>query len=186
MIYRYDRKNLLYKRDRKLLYLLVGGIAVAGFVGHFIGINKSFEDLTEYEKSVVLINMKQKPFSEADLICMMQELNMKFPYIALAQARVETGHFTSNVFKKNHNLFGMKQARQRVNTAKGTQHNHAYYDTWEESVYDYAFYQCRYLSGISTEEEYFKYIAGSYAEDPHYVSKLKKMIKDENLQAYFK
>jgi hypothetical protein len=42
----------------------------------------------------------------------------------------------------------MKQARIRVNTAKGTNLNHAYYDTWMESLYDYAFYQCRYMSNI--------------------------------------
>jgi hypothetical protein len=26
----------------------------------------------------------------------------------------------------------------RINTAVGTQNNHAYYDTWMESIYDYA------------------------------------------------
>jgi hypothetical protein len=50
----------------------------------------------------------------------------------------------------------MKQARSsNVNTAKGTNLNHAYYDTWMESVYDYAFYQCRYMSSASTEQEYY-------------------------------
>jgi flagellum-specific peptidoglycan hydrolase FlgJ len=79
----------------------------------------------------------------------------------------------------------MKQARQRVNTAKGTQNNHAYYDSWEESVYDYAFYQCRYLGGIHTEEEYFRYLNASYAEDPNYVSKVKSVIEKQKLRELF-
>ena len=104
----------------------------------------------------------------------------------MAQSMVETGHWKSNIFKENHNLFGMKQARARINTALGTQNNHAYYDTWTESVYDYAFYQCRYLSNIRTEDEYFQYLSNSYAEDTRYVTTLKQTISKNNLKQYFK
>ena len=52
----------------------------------------------------------------------------------------------------------MKEAYVRVHTARGTQYGHAYYEDWEESVYDYAFYQCRYLGAIRTEDEYFNYL----------------------------
>ena len=105
----------------------------------------------------------------------MKELNIKFPHIVMAQSKLETNNFKSGIFKENHNLFGMKEARVRINTAKGTNRNHAYYDNWESSVYDYAFYQCRYLSALTTEAEYYRYLAGSYAEDPHYVSKVKNI-----------
>jgi hypothetical protein len=52
-------------------------------------------------------------------------------------------------------------------------------------VYDYAFYQCRYLSKINSEEEYFEYLGASYAEAPNYVSALKSTIEKENLKALF-
>jgi flagellum-specific peptidoglycan hydrolase FlgJ len=103
----------------------------------------------------------------------------------MAQSIIETGHWTSNIFKKNNNLFGMKQAYRRVNTAKGTQHNHAFYESWEESVYDYAFYQCRYLSGITNEDDYFQYLSKSYAEDPNYIKRLKDVIEKEQLHKKF-
>jgi flagellum-specific peptidoglycan hydrolase FlgJ len=105
----------------------------------------------------------------------MKDLGVKFPHIVLAQSKLETSNFRSAIFRENHNLFGMKEARSRISTAKGTNRNHAYYDTWESSVYDYAFYQCRYLSAIGTEAQYYSYLSGSYAEDPHYVAKVRKL-----------
>jgi len=133
------------------------------------------------EEKLVLLNEVNHPFSEESLITLLKELNVKFPHIVLAQSIVETGHWTSNIFKENHNLFGMKQARVRVNTARGTQYNHAYYDSWRESVYDYAFYQCRYLASIKTEEQYFQYLADSYAEAGDYINTLKQVIETDSL-----
>jgi hypothetical protein len=116
----------------------------------------------------------------------LERLNVKFPHIVYAQSLLETGYFTSNIFLENHNLFGMKQARIRVNTAKGTHNGHAYYDSWQESVFDYAFYQCRYLPQINNDEEYFQYLSQKYAEDTNYISKLKQLIESEKLKEIFK
>jgi hypothetical protein len=139
--------------------------------------------LSEEEKLVIIQEHNQ--FSEDKLIDKLKELNVKFPYIALAQAKLETGNYTSKVFRENNNLFGMREAHQRITTAKGTENNHAYYHTWYESVLDYSFYQCKYLSNITTEELYFDYLSQSYAEDPNYVSVLKGMIEKEQLKARF-
>jgi uncharacterized FlgJ-related protein len=143
--------------------------------------------LTPQEKELILINVQDTSltFSEEKLISLMNELNIKFPHIVLAQAKVESGNYTSKIFRENHNLFGMKEARVRIHTAQGTQFNHAYYNTWRESVYDYAFYQCRYLSNINTEDEYLSYLGQSYAEATNYVSILKTMIKREKLREKF-
>jgi flagellum-specific peptidoglycan hydrolase FlgJ len=116
---------------------------------------------------------------------MIKELDVKYPYIVLAQSILETGHWTSIVFKENHNLFGMKMANKRIKTAKGTQLNHAYYNNWQESVYDYAFYQCRYLSKINSEQEYYDALDATYAEAFKYSEKLKEIIKNEKLKEIF-
>lgn len=79
----------------------------------------------------------------------------------------------------------MKEAVRRINTAQGTQYNHAYYEHWRESVYDYAFYQCRYMGQVRSREEYFNLLSQSYAEDPMYVTKLKNEIQKRNLSKYF-
>jgi hypothetical protein len=79
----------------------------------------------------------------------------------------------------------MKEAKSRINTAVGTNLNYAYYQNWKESVYDYAFYQCQYLSQIKTEEEYFSYLESSYAESPEYVASIRSTIQKENLRDIF-
>jgi len=152
------------------------------YIGYDLGSNV-LTGLSEEEKLVIIQEHNQ--FSEDKLIDKLKELNVKFPYIALAQAKLETGNFTSKIFREGNNLFGMREAKQRITTAKGTENNHAYYYSWGESVLDYSFYQCRYLSNINTEEQYFQYLSQSYAENPNYVSILKGMIEKENLKARF-
>jgi hypothetical protein len=152
------------------------------YSGYKLGKN-ALISLSEEEKLVIIQEHNQ--FSEDRLIDKLKELNVKFPYIVFAQSKLETGNFTSKIFRENSNCFGMREAKQRITTAQGTENNHAYYASWGESVYDYAFYQCRYLSGINTEEQYFQYLSQSYAENPNYVSILKGMIEKENLKARF-
>jgi hypothetical protein len=123
-------------------------------------------------------------FSETNLVNKMKEINLRFPHIVLAQAQLETGNFKSKIFKHNNNMFGMKEARSRVKLSLGTKNGHAHYATWIESLYDYAFMQCRYLGKIDNETDYYNYLGKVYAEDPNYISKLKKMA--DNNKSYFK
>ena len=148
---------------------------------------KEYIESDHYEPNTMVLNVNDTTnnFSEEKLIDLLKKLNVKYPHIVLAQAHIESGHYTSKIFKENHNLFGMKEARVRIHTANGTQYNHAYYFNWRESVYDYAFYQCRYLGRVNTEQEYFTYLDQSYAEAPNYVQSLKVLIKREKLKELF-
>jgi len=188
---------LYYYSKQKLDFTNVTHKGVIGILGYtaflilstFILTHNSdrrevIETITPEERMVV-INENNTEFSSDTLIHMLKQLNVKFPHIVLAQSIVETGHWTSKIFLENHNLFGMKEAYVRVHTAKGTQYGHAYYENWEESVYDYAFYQCRYLGAIRTEDEYFNYLSNSYAEATNYIKILKKVIVDEKLREKF-
>lgn len=187
MIYKYDKKRLQFKRVKlvKPSLILFGMMTGLTLTSYLIGRYQNITNLSRFEKNVVLVNMNSEPFHEEELVSLMKELKIKFPHIVMAQSILETGDFKSHIFRENNNLFGMKQAMSRVNTAKGTKNNHAYYDSWEESVYDYAFYQCRFLSGIGTEEDYFRYLGNSYAEAGNYVVMLKKVIEDRKLKEKF-
>mgnify|MGYP000113423559 FL=1 len=185
MLYFYDKKNLIH---RKLNFLktagyLAAGIGIVSVASYYTGINSSLDNMTEYERVIMI--KKHDEFSQDKLVEMLKDLNVKFPHIVLAQAKTESGHFKSGIFFENNNLFGMKEAQRRITTAEGTNRNHAYYNHWRESVYDYAFYQCRYLSGIKSEADYFQYLGASYAEDTQYVSKLKNMVDKESLRKLF-
>lgn len=114
-------------------------------------------------------------FSEKNLVNEIKRLDIKYPHIVLAQAQLETGGFKSKLFIQNHNLFGMKEAKQRANLANGTKNGHAHFETWEESLLDYALLQCRFIGKISSEKDYFSYLEENYAEDSLYLSKIKKI-----------
>jgi hypothetical protein len=189
MLFTYDKKSLKMKDVKLHQYLILVGIPILIIVsfgylfGYKSGLDTNIEELSDEEKSILIETID--PFDEQKLVDMMTELGVKFPYIPLAQSKMETGNWKSSLFIENNNLFGMKRATRRVSTAKGTNNGHAYYDTWRESVYDYAFYQCRYLGTVNTESDYFSYLQASYAADSSYVDKLKNMIDGEKLREKF-
>lgn len=185
-IYKPDNLELIRVQKWRIGLLMFYFLFLVGGFFYLLGRYMSLESLSDFEKEVLIVNLKNKnDFSEESFIEMLQDLNVKYPYIVLAQARIESGRYSSRIFKENHNLFGMKQANRRINTAEGTQYGHAFYQTWRESVYDYAFYQSRYLSSATTEEEYYYIIGKSYAEDPKYISKLKNEVQKNKLKSKF-
>jgi uncharacterized FlgJ-related protein len=114
------------------------------------------------------------------------KLNFKYPHIVLAQAILETGNYESKIFKENNNLFGMKEARVRLNLAKGTQHGHAYYDDWKESLTDYALWYSTYASKCKNEKQLYKLLNKQYAEAKYYPQALQRIIKRDQLESKFK
>jgi hypothetical protein len=189
--YYFDEETLEFKRVNLRTLILLFGISLFASILIVPSIYKSsvikimYADFYEPESVVLNVSESKNEFSEEKLIGVLTDLNIKFPHIVLAQSKLETGQFKSNIFKENHNLFGMKEAKIRVNLAKGTQYGHAFYNNWIESVYDYAFYQSTYLSRIKTEEQYFEYLDQSYAEAENYVEALKVIIERENLKDVF-
>jgi len=189
MFYKWNSEMLQYdkvcmKKSSPIIIGIVAAILSIGYLfGYFTKKESIVKEFTEAEQIVMI--QEVDTFSQAALVQMLKDLNVKYPYIVLAQSIVETGHWNSHIFYENHNLFGMKEARRRITTAEGTARNHAYYNHWRESVYDYAFYQCRYLGRIESEAAYFEYLAASYAEAPNYVSSLKATIKNEKLRDLF-
>ena len=138
---------------------------------------KTAESIEEYRRASVIYLPTVNRFSEEKLINYLIEINIKFPEIVLAQAKLESSNFTSDIFLENHNFFGMKCAKKRAYLHKGSNRGHAKYDRWEDCVIDYALYQATYLSGVKTKEEYFEYLSRYYAEDPTYVTQLKSIMK---------
>jgi uncharacterized FlgJ-related protein len=158
---------------RRLLYGFCG--VCVGFVVS-LSIFQRAREKTLVQTKVQVVErpvQKQSGFSKEELLATLKEMNLKFYDIVYAQAIIETGHFTSNIFRNGNNLFGMKFARQRPTTAIGEYKGHAKYESWEESVVDYALFQAAYMKKCKTREEYLEYLGRNYAGDPGYVSKIR-------------
>ena len=180
MIYSYCKNELKYKNVFKkvLMYCVIGcTMSITLVSGLFVYYLNDVRYITEETRLSII--KEENEFTPDKLKKALADLNVKFPDIVYAQAQVETGNFTSTVFKENHNLFGMKEATVRASTNKGTEHGHAYFENWYDSVLDYALYQAQYLSDIKTEGEYFQYLSQHYAEAPNYIEVLKKVIQEK-------
>ena len=186
MYYKFNEQTLLPEKVKLTNKSLLGFGAAVGLLlvfGFTSNPANRAQNLSQEEKLIVVREYNE--FSETKLIEKITELNFKYPYIILAQAKLESGHFKSTIFLENNNMFGMKEAKLRANLAKGTNRGHAYYETWQESVIDYALYYSSYLRSIKTEGEYFEYLRQNYAEDVTYVQRLKQIIKKEELKSKF-
>jgi flagellum-specific peptidoglycan hydrolase FlgJ len=82
-------------------------------------------------------------------------------------------------------MFGMKLASSRLTIANGEEHGYASYESWSESLMDYALYYSSYLRNVKTEREYYQFLSKFYAEDVEYVSKIQNLIKNEQLKSKF-
>ncbi len=147
-------------------------------LGYGIGFAYSAKDLlnaAQIKNSPSL--QAHSDFSEKALIALMKELKIKYPETVLSQARLETGNFTSDIFKENHNLFGMKMAEKRPTSAIGINRGHASYANWRESVIDYALFQSFIIAKLQTvdKESYRKHIQKYYSETSDYLARIDRV-----------
>ena len=140
----------------------------------------------EREQQIVDVSTEilEAEFTIEALIAEIGVLNFKYPHIVLAQAKLETGYFTSSIFRENNNLFGMKRPRVRPTYAVGENRGHAVFEHWQDSVKDYRLYSHLYMD-FESEWQYYNYLARVYAEDPNYVNKIRYIIRKEGLSEIF-
>ncbi len=103
-----------------------------------------------------------------------------------AQSSVETGNFTSAIYKENHNLFGMREAKTRDNTAIGTNRAHAKYKSDIDSIKDFFLRQKYFNLKYTTREKYYNFLESSnYAEAKNYTKVIEQVYKRINFIYYY-
>jgi uncharacterized FlgJ-related protein len=181
MFYRYNEGKMNHIRTTNMymrLYLLLTIGMIVGMIISYRSESEQIKKITKivYKTKTVLVDNKDE-FSEEKLKEFMLQINIKFPHIVFAQAKLESGNFTSSSFVKDNNIFGMKISKSRPTMRSGSNNGYAKFKTWKDCVIDYAFYQASYLKKIKTEEEYMLHLEENYAESPIYIMSLKKMIE---------
>ena len=99
--------------------------------------------------------------TRAEVLHEIKRQNIPHPAVVLAQARLETGNFKSDYYRRTRNLFGIKK--------KG---KYAIYDDWRDGVREYK----RLVSSRYDGGSYYSFLRRiNYASDPNYIEKLKKI-----------
>jgi hypothetical protein len=183
MIYKFNKNSLNFEKTSRFK-LLARPIIITALITSIFGYTAKQEvGIPEEQKLIVLKEVNK--FSEERLVDEIAGLNFRFPHIVLAQAKLESNNFRSYLFKENNNMFGMKLASSRLTIANGEEHGYASYESWSESLMDYALYYSSYLRNVKTEREYYQFLSKFYAEDVEYVSKIQNLIKNEQLKSKF-
>jgi flagellum-specific peptidoglycan hydrolase FlgJ len=133
--------------------------------------------LCSLEIGQIQINTQTRnQFSESSMINLAKSLGVKYIDIMVAQARIETGWYTSKIFIHNNNIFGMKLPERRLTTAIGSDRGHAQYISWQQSVADYKIWQSKVLIKNKSRRKYLSYIGRTYAENGNYINLIKKQL----------
>ena len=158
------------KVNYHLIYCFIIGLLI-GYIARPQQKNDKIEiKMNVIKDSVVLDTIKIKPLlsnrtlplNEKNLKKVLKDNKIKHPSIVFAQAKLETGNFTSKVCKSKGNLFGLRKGNQ-----------YRCYEHWTESVKAYKkLIQSRYTGG-----DYLAFLNRiGYAEDPSYIDKLQTIL----------
>lgn len=131
-------------------------------------------------------------FSEKLVKSYLDSLDLPHKDVVFAQIVLETGNFTSTIFKENNNLCGMRyvdtvkqkqlRAAYRRTIAVGERYGHAVYANWRHSITDYMYWQQMFkknpVSEMS-ESQYLAMLGKVYATDNRYVNSLKYLMNKD-------
>ena len=162
---------MISKLSNKQLSIAIGAITLFSLIMLYIVLWATSRGPKEYKPSETntdTLEYRQHFHSKLPQDGLMEALiyyDVKYPHIVYAQALIETGNFKSDLCLSDNNLFGL------YNSSRNKYHR---FDHWTESVIAYKdFIQRRY----KPPEDYYEFLQRiGYAEDPNYISKLKKVV----------
>ena len=130
----------------------------------------------EYERELRIQEIKS---SEFDIELLKEYMDICYPKaneIIIKQFILETGWFSSRIFKENNNICGMRLPKVRNTLAIGEKYNHAVYHHWSDSVDDYFLWLEYYKMKGHNTNQYCNFLEDiGYATASNYIKTLKKI-----------
>lgn len=130
------------------------------------------EQLLSLEQSIGywFINKPEK-VNDSILYQFLIDNNAWYPDILLKQAKIESGNYSSNIYKSNNNLYGMRVPYKRSTTQSGFDKGYGVYQNWCLSALDRLLWDYYHFDEKPTKEEYLNKLQ-FFAEDSNYISKI--------------
>lgn len=165
------------EQDNKHRFVFGCGVLMLAFV-IFFGVAYIYEnkdakfsegwDFTSEEEEMIA-KWGNKPLTVENLYEELQNQEVDYPEIVLAQALLETDHFRSYSCRERHNLFGLRK-----------KDGYMEFPHWTYSVAAYKRYIQKYENVPS---DYYRYLDRlGYAEDTIYVEKVKEMVRKTEIK----
>jgi hypothetical protein len=109
------------------------------------------------------VYIEDVPLTDSAITNELTQLGCMLPNVALAQFKVETGHFRSAICRENKNIAGIRNSASKL--SKGLNRGHNVYSTYRDCLRDY----------VRIQNKYLKNIDGRYAEAKDYTEQLTKV-----------
>lgn len=111
----------------------------------------------------IILEKKPMPLTDSAITYELTKLGCVLPNVALAQFKIETGHYTSAICIENKNLAGIRNSSSPLSVGKNRGHN--VYKTYRDCLKDY----------VRIQDKYLKAIDGKYAEAEGYLDNLRQV-----------
>lgn len=113
--------------------------------------------------------LQSKELNDSILYLALVHYEVKHPKIVLAQAKLESGNYTSKIYRTKNNFLGL------YNSRKGAYFK---FDHWTDCIQGYK-NMIEYK--LKEGEDYYNFLLRiGYAEDLHYISKVMRIEKNLN------
>lgn len=109
----------------------------------------------------MLIDKGDVKLNDSCLAVELTKLGCVLPNVAIAQFKIETGHYRSKICLENKNLAGIRNSASPLSIGKNRGHN--VYKTYRDCLKDY----------VRVQNKYLKNIDGKYAEAKGYIDQIK-------------
>lgn len=185
-LYKFNTDRLDYQKVNKN-YLILKWLTIGILLSSFLILLSSFKyiekEKVRYIESEEVINLvTNNSFTLEAFKKEVKQSKFKYPDIIIAQALIESEHFSSPVWRENHNMFGMKSARTRFTLAIDDNLNHAVFKNWKDCVKDRLIYDALYLNNLS-RAQYLKFLDKRYARagGTSYSELIEQVIRNKRL-----
>ncbi len=134
----------------------------------FCFISMSFHDIEVIPQQTRIevqdTSFLHKELSDSTLYLALEYYNIKHPRIVLAQAKLESGNYTSDHCIRRNNLFGLYNSKRK---------EYYSFDHWTDCIEGYKnMIEYKHKDG----EDYYDFLIRiKYASDPNYISKVKRI-----------
>jgi hypothetical protein len=170
---------------RYCVCILAWGLLFAGYLraGGFEDLG--FEDLKIKAESsnaegsnIQIFKCRRLKYSNKEYVFgLIDSMNFEHPEIVRAIAVLESGNFTSPLFRSQNNIFGMRRVKGRRTTQLDTDTKYGVYGSLKSCVEDMKIFWNLYYAGLTEGEVYGK-LGRNYAADPDYAEKIRRIINN--------
>lgn len=153
------------------LYVLIAvvSLTLGMVIGNTVTLSKLVKSVNELQAEEPELLLDTLTLNEENFIRVCKYYDVQFPDVVFAQAKLESGHFSSKVFRNNNNMLGLYDSINK---------RFYHFDHWTQCLRGYKeLVQYKY-EGIDDVEAYYAWLAElPYASDEQYVNKVKSLMK---------